>query len=734
MKKIYLTILLCVISAIRIYAQQPFCGSDRARLIQLNNDPDFKQREDNVNQILFKQALRNEAGGRSPMLITRNIPVVVHIVHENGPENISDSEVIASINQLNLRFQNATPYTDITGNNVGIQFCLASVDPSGNPTSGITRNVSTQTDLSLATSNDFLLKNVNRWDPLLYLNIWVIKVVILNGNIYGGYANYPSSLGQPNDGIVIRYNILNTEVTSHEAGHYLGLYHTFNGGCTNFNCLLNGDYVCDTPPDASDTTYTCPQNSCSTEMNDTSVTNPFTSDVNDLPNYMDYTSCPLSFSLGQSDRMNASLTQIRTLLLQSNGCGQNPGGSIPIASFTAIPNCGGLILNNTSINCISAQWDYDGDGIVDYYGNSFYFNPTVTGTYIIKLYAQGIGGIDTSTQTIFAQHYPYQNYPLVNGYLGLGYSASGQFTACAGTTLTFEGEPGMAHYYWTNGDTTQNSSFTAPTTPFTISLSTIDSAGLMWSACYPVTVNPVPTTTPAVISIAPDDSAFCIGSLINLSITYSPIWLSSNLFYYGGNTQGFHDTTYSTTLNNFNVFWVNQTDTNGCISRSNTINILGSVVSLPANISNLGGYLLDYTAGNHHEWYFNGMPIPNSDNEYYTMTQSGCYRSFSWWADKLCGTFSLDSVCINMVGVNENIFENSITIYPNPAINQLTIESLSHKTESIKMYDVFGQVVKQFVMNKSQMTIDLSNEVKGIYFLKITDSNKSVITRKIILQ
>ncbi len=734
MKKIIVTILLCVFNVIGIYAQQSFCGTDAARLIQLNNDPDFKQREDNVNQILFHQAIKSLEDKRRLMSATSYIPVVVHIVHQNGPENISDSDVIASINQLNFRFQNAALYTDSTGNNVGIQFCLASIDPWGNPTNGITRDVSSQTDLSLPTSNDFLLKNVNRWDPLLYLNIWVIKVVQENGKIYGGYAYLPGSLGQQNDGIVERYNVLNSEVTTHEVGHYLGLYHTFNGVCANFNCLLNGDYVCDTPPDASDTTYTCPQNSCSTEMNDTSGFNSFIADVNDLPNYMDYTSCPLSFTLGQSDRMNASLGQIRTLLLQSNGCGQHPGGTVPTASFTATPACGGIILSNTSLNSISARWDYDGDGIVDYYGNSFKYNPLATGSYAVKLYAQGIGGIDTITQIIFAQYYPYQNYPLINGYLGLRLSASGQINACAGETLTFQGEPGMAHYYWTNGDTTQNSSFTTPTTPFVISLTTIDSAGLVWSVCYPVSVNTVPAPTSAVVSIAPGDSTFCIGNPINLLITYSPIWLNSQLYYYQGNLQGFHDSTYSTSLNSFNAFWIYQTDTNGCISRSNIITVIGSDVSLPGNISNLGGNLLDYPAGNHHEWYFNGTPILNSDYELYTMTQIGCYRAFSWWADKNCGTFSLDSVCISAVGLQQNTFENSMIIYPNPATSQLTIESIDYKIVSINMYDVVGQEVNHLIINKKQTTIDLSNVQKGIYFLKIIDSSNRVINKKITLQ
>ncbi len=214
---------------------------------------------------------------------------------------------------------------------------------------------------------------------------------------------------------------------------------TFEGGCTNNNCLLDGDQVCDTPPDGT-SDYICPANSCSTDMNDTSGFNPFNTDMNDLPNYMDYTSCPLSFTIGQSSRMNASLAQIRTTLLQSNGCGQNPGGSIPVASFTSSNNCNGTTFINTSLNSVGAQWDFDNDGIIDDCGNTITHVFPGVGNYTVTMYAAGFGGTDSITQTIFAQPYPYQNYPLVNGYSGIGASLyTGQLAFCQGSTIVFPG-------------------------------------------------------------------------------------------------------------------------------------------------------------------------------------------------------------------------------------------------------------------------------------------------------
>ncbi len=111
------------------FAQQSFCGFDNL-IQQLNADGANRQKEDNVNRILYEQAVHSFSGLKTSQTILE-IPIVVHIVHEGGSENISDSIVLAAIDQLNLRFQNASPYYDSAGVDVQIQFCLASVDPYG---------------------------------------------------------------------------------------------------------------------------------------------------------------------------------------------------------------------------------------------------------------------------------------------------------------------------------------------------------------------------------------------------------------------------------------------------------------------------------------------------------------------------------------------------------------------------------------------------------------------------
>ena len=89
------------------------------------------------------------------------------------------------------------------------------------------------------------------------------------------------------DGIVMEARYFNEnpdhlEILAHELGHYLGLLHTFSGGCKNDDCLKDGDRVCDTPPDRSNDAALCQSgvNTCRTDEDDLSNNNPFRSGAN----------------------------------------------------------------------------------------------------------------------------------------------------------------------------------------------------------------------------------------------------------------------------------------------------------------------------------------------------------------------------------------------------------------------------------------------------------------------
>ncbi|MDW8158099.1 MAG: M43 family zinc metalloprotease, partial [Bacteroidia bacterium] len=275
---------------------------------------------------------------------TYTLPVVVHIIHNNGPENIPDAQVHNAIKLLNQAFRNQGWYNQGLGNDTEIEFCLAVRDPQGFPTSGINRVVSNLTTLNME-NQDIALKNLSRWNPLKYINIWVVKEICSTGELgcsIAGYATRAISHGSAKDGIVIEYRYFGksfsalpdeavTNVLVREMGNYLNLFHTFEGRgmpnvCQNNDCLANGDRVCDTPPDSTILSVAnCNdlQNSCSTDANDPSTSNPFTTDVpDDHHNFMDYNNllCQHRFSEGQKLRMHYTIANIRNSLLHSLAC------------------------------------------------------------------------------------------------------------------------------------------------------------------------------------------------------------------------------------------------------------------------------------------------------------------------------------------------------------------------------------------------------------------------------
>ena len=199
------------------------------------------------------------------------IPVVVHVIHDGGTNNISDAQIQSQIDVLNEDFRKKIA-TNGYGNGVDteIEFCLAKKDPQGKCTNGIVRINSPLSNHQ--TYQRSQLKLLSYWDNTLYLNMYVVKN-INNGSGILGYSSFPGGPANE-DGIVVRhdyYGKIGTaasslgRTTTHEIGHWFGLYHTFNGGCGIDTCA-DGDLVCDTPP-AANPNFGCPTiNSCSNDI------------------------------------------------------------------------------------------------------------------------------------------------------------------------------------------------------------------------------------------------------------------------------------------------------------------------------------------------------------------------------------------------------------------------------------------------------------------------------------
>ncbi|MEE9297265.1 MAG: DUF4215 domain-containing protein [Phycisphaerae bacterium] len=249
--------------------------------------------------------LTNPTPVYDPSVARYTIPVVVHVIQNtSGSGFISAAMVQSQIDILNEDLLALVGTNGESGTNIEIEFHLATEDPSGSPTNGITYS----TDNTWFNDGGSYW-NTLAWDTNRYLNIYT--------NTAGGFLGYVPDLpqggiaGSNADRVVILWSSFGRNgpigppfdqgrTTTHEVGHYFGLEHTFTGGCSSPSaCYASGDLICDTNAQANPTSGCGDANSCSTP-------DPF-------HNYMDYSDdlCMEEFTPEQARRMRCSVEHYR---------------------------------------------------------------------------------------------------------------------------------------------------------------------------------------------------------------------------------------------------------------------------------------------------------------------------------------------------------------------------------------------------------------------------------------
>lgn len=683
------------LSAQSTAVQNEKCLAHHYYLEMMDQDPAFRAAQQQLEletQAFTAQdwAKRQTSSGQKNAAVVRIIPVVFHVIHEGGAENITRAQIVDQIDSLNKDFRRlnadaaSTPSVfQSVGGDAEIEFRLATLNPNGNCTDGVVR-------LNSPLTNDARnnVKALSYWPSNKYLNIWIVKSIENTSGSAGtvlGFAQFPGG-SAATDGVVMRSDVVGSigtagwnndgRTATHEIGHWLNLRHIWGDA----NC--GSDFVTDTP------THQTSNNGCPAWPHITCGNGP-NGDM--FTNYMDYTNgdCQDIFSIGQCARMNAALsssTSGRNNLWSASNLiatgTSTPTGAVcvPIAEFVNNVHyvCEGTTINFTdgSWNGTPDTWSWDFPGGTP--SSSTAQNPSIqyntAGTYDVTLTVTNSAGTDTYTETASVVVVPavgLNSIPYSEGFETLTFPGNEWAVENGGgNTWALTGNAthtGLNSVYINNytGNITQTTDIFLTTT---FNLSNVTQANMTFWLAF------------AARSASSTDQL-----KVFASTTCGQLW---NIRY---NKTG-------TALSTAGIITANFVPT-AAQWRQETVNIASSSYNNKPNVR----FKFEYLQGNGNNIYIDDINID--------------------------GTVGLNEVLEASLGLN---------VYPNPVMNAATVDfTLTEKnTIKIDVVDVLGQVVNEIAettLDAGEYQFELPAGLSsGIYSVRL-NVNGYTTARKVVI-
>ncbi|GIV38264.1 MAG: hypothetical protein KatS3mg033_0064 [Thermonema sp.] len=802
MKKFFTLSLLMLLTTWG-WAQHRVCYTDQVHERLLKEHPEMAQRMAEIERQTQRYVASFNQAEAATTVIT--IPVVVHVIYSNSNENISDAQIQSQIDVLNEDFRRLNadkvntpaefaPYAA----DVEIQFVLASTDPNGNPTNGITRKASSRTQWGTNDDMKYSSKGgVDAWPTDKYLNIWVCNI---GGGILG-YAQFPGGPAAT-DGVVISPQYFGRtgyvqapfnkgRTTTHEVGHWLNLRHIWGDG----NCSVD-DFVSDTPT-AGGPNYGCPSYPSKSCQNNGG----WTSDQ--FMNYMDYVddACMNMFSAGQKARMRALFAPGGARESFANGGGSTP----PPASYCASKGNDASYewIQTVKVGSFSYNSGQNG-GYADFTTQTV--NVAQGGSYAVTL-TPGFSGstyneywriwidfnddkdFDDAGELVFSAG---PSTSAVSGTLNIPSSAatgakrmrvSMKYNAAPTACETFS--YGEVEDYTINistgGTTTCNTPAGLSASNVTASSFTLNWGAVSGAVSYDVRVRAQGTTSWTNFNGQSSTSLNVTGAAASTTYEWqvrtncsggSSAWSATQTVTTSAGT-----VTYcSSAGQNTSDEWIQRVRLGSIDNNSGNNGGYADFTSLSTNLAKGSSYTIYITpawSGTKYREAYRVWIDFNQDGDFddagelvYSRartTSTSISGSFTVPSSALtgatrmrvsmkynaypspCETFTYGEVedyTVNIVAAREAVAAHTVSgmevnIYPNPAMHFATLSiagGISGEAYTVRLMDMQGKVIEERTVTTAETTFDLSKTKAGIYLLQVIDNQGNQTIKRLSVQ